>query len=98
MVRESKQNCNEIIANKLKSNTISSRDCWTTLKTVIAPNTSTSFLPLLHNDSISHDSLDNILNDVFKDQTVIDESNAVLPQTDPYTVNINTTLYILVQL
>ena len=41
--------------------------------------------------TVSHDDLDkaNILNDFFRDQTVIDESNAVLPQLDPYTINSN---------
>ena len=75
----------------MKSTTISSRDWWTALETVIAPNTSASIPPLQNNDSVSHDDLDkaNILNNFFKDQTVIDESNAVLPQIDPYTVNIN---------
>ena len=89
MVRESKRNCNEIIVNKLKSNSISSRDWWTTLKTVIVPNTSISIPPLQNNDSVSHDDLDkaNILNDFFREQTVIDESNAVLPQLDPYIIN-----------
>ena len=74
-----------------QSNTIFSRDWWTTLKTVIAPNTSTSIPPLQNNDSVSHHDLDkaNILNDFFRGQTVIDESNAVLPQTDPYIGNIN---------
>ena len=91
MIRESKRDYNEIIVNKLKSNTISSRDWWTTLKTVIAPNTSTSIPPLQNNDSVSFDDLDkvNILNDFFRDQTIIDESNAVLPQIDPYTINSN---------
>ena len=91
MIRESKRNCNEIIVNKLKSNTISSRDWLTTLKTEIAPNTSTSIPPLQNNDSVSHDDLDkaNILNDFFRDQTVIDESNAVLPQLDPNIINSN---------
>ena len=87
IIRESKRNCNEIVANILKSSTISSRDWWPTLKTVIAPNTSTSIPPLQNNDSFSHDDLGkaNILNDFFSYQTVIDESNAVLPQLDPYT-------------
>ena len=75
----------------MKSNSISSRDWWTTLKTVIAPNTSISIPPFQNNDSVSHDDLDkaNILNDFFRDQTVIDESNAVLPQLDPYTITLN---------
>ena len=91
VIRESKRNCNEIVVNKLKSNTISSRDWWTTLKTVIAPNASISIPLLQNNDSVSHDDLDkaNIINDFFRDQTVIDESNAVLPQIDPYTINLN---------
>ena len=77
----------------MKSNTtrISSRDWWTTLKNVIAPNTSTSIPPLQNNDSVSHDDLDkaNILNDFFRDQAVIDEPNAVLPHIDPYPINIH---------
>ena len=43
MIRESKPACSEITVNKSKSNTISSRDWWTTLKTVISPNTSPVF-------------------------------------------------------
>ena len=91
MICKSKRNCNEITANKLKSNTISSRDWWTTLKTVIAHNISTSIPRLQNSHSVSHDDLDkaNILNDFFRDQTVIDESNAVLPQIDAYTINLN---------
>ena len=41
--------------------------------------------------TVSSDDLDKatIINDLFRGQTVIDEINAVLPQTDPYTVNSN---------
>ena len=91
VIRESKRACNEIILNKLKSNTISLRDWWITLKAVISPNTSTSIPPLQNNDAVSSDDLDkaHILNIFFRDQIVINETNAVLAQIDSNTVNLN---------
>ena len=75
----------------MKSNTISSRDRWATLKTVISLNSSTSIPPLQNEDSVISDDLDkaNILNDFFRAQTLIDETNTVLSQLDPYIVDSN---------
>ena len=95
MIRELKQYCNEILVNKLKSNLISSCDWWTTLKIVISSNSSASVLPLQYDVSLSSDNLDKatVLNDFFRDQIVIDETNTALLQIDPY--NVNSNVYIL---
>ena len=49
MIRQSKQDLTDKIANKLKSNTLSSRSCWSILKSFFSPNSKTSIPPLDHN-------------------------------------------------
>ena len=46
MIRVSKSKCHENIAKKLKSDTLSSKDWWSTLKSVILPNSANSLPPL----------------------------------------------------
>ena len=58
------------IANKLKTGSLSSRDWWRTLKSVISPSSKQSLPPFEHNGlSITEDAAKtNILNDFFRDQ------------------------------
>ena len=67
MVRYSKSKSNEHIANKLKSGTLSAKDWWSTLLTVISPNRSNYFPPLDNDGQIITDDIDkaNALNDYF---------------------------------
>ena len=68
LIRDSKTMCNERIANKLKSETLSSKDWWTTLKSVISPNSKCSVPPLQTNGMTVSDELEkaNVLNDFFQ--------------------------------
>ena len=85
MVRDSKQSFYDKIADKLKCETLSSKDWWSTLKTVIAPNSKSTIPLLTYNDNIYSDERDkaNILNDYFQSQTLLDDQNAVLPELTP---------------
>ena len=81
MIRESKESHHDKIADKLKSNTLSAKDWWKTLKTFILPSVKTSIPPLEVNNEIIIDESDkaNILNNFFQSQTFLNEQNAVLP-------------------
>ena len=72
---------NENIANKLKYDTLSSKDWWSTIKTVISPNSSNSLPPLdKHGQKITDDlEKANTLNDYFRDQTLINDFNVEVP-------------------
>ena len=85
MIRDSKQSFYDKIADKLKCETLSSKDWWSTLKTVIAPNSKSIIPPLTYNDHIYSDESDkaDILNDFFQSQTLLDDQNAVLPDLPP---------------
>ena len=67
LIRESKQSLKDKIANKLKSGTLSSRDWWRTLKSVIAPNSNRAIPPLDKDGNVYADDTDkaNILNQFF---------------------------------
>ena len=88
MIRKSKNKCKENTTNKLKSQTLSSKDWWSTLKSVISPNSKTSIPPLKKDDIIISDDLEkaNALNDFFRDQSLISVENARLPQLVRYNV------------
>ncbi|MEW8547708.1 MAG: reverse transcriptase family protein, partial [Candidatus Thiodiazotropha sp.] len=89
MIRESKNTYYEKLAEKLRSNTLSTKDWWSTLKTFITPNSSSSIPPLDHNNSIYADETDkaNIFNKYFQSQTILDETNAILPDLIPSVIN-----------
>ena len=80
---------NVCVTNKLKSQTLSSKDWWLTLKSVISPNSKTNIPPLEKNGVIISDDLGkaNAFNDFFRDQSLINSVNARLPQIIPYNVN-----------
>ena len=89
MIRKCKQFYNDKIADKLRSESLSSKDWWSTLKQIIAPNSKTSVPPLEVNNNIITDEHDkaNVLNNFFQSQTLLDEQNAVLPDLTPATVD-----------
>ena len=68
---------NETIENKLNSNTLISRDWWSTLKSVISSTNSSSIPPLENNGQIYTDNLDkaNLLNNYFREQTLINDND-----------------------
>lgn len=86
MIRNSKKTFTDNLANKLKSETLSAKDWWTTLKYFISPTTNSSIPPLEHDGIIYSDDTDkaNLLNNFFRDQTLLDERNAVLPRINKY--------------
>ena len=67
LIRDSKTMCNERTANKLRSETLSSKDWWTTLKSVISPNSKCSVPPLQTNGMTVSDELEKayVLNNFF---------------------------------
>lgn len=88
MIRESKKSYFVSLSNKLKSDSLSSKQWWTILKSFIAPNSKTSIPPLEKDGVIySDDSAKaNVLNDFFRDQTILNDKNTILPDLIPYTV------------
>ena len=84
-IRSSKKSFYDTIAAKLSSSTLSPKDWWTTLKSFIRPNSTTSVPPLSLSGIIYTDETDkaNILNDFFQSQTILNEENAVLPDLHP---------------
>ena len=68
-------------ARKLKSESLSSKDLWSTLKKFIFPQSKSSVPPLELNNSIYTDDYDkaNIINIFFQRQKLLEEQNAVLP-------------------
>ena len=89
MIRDSKTAYYDKLANKLKSNTISAKDWWSTLKTFINPNSSSPIPPLEYDNNIYTDDSDkaNILNNFFQSQTLLNETNAVPPDLIPPALN-----------
>ena len=81
MIRDSQQLHYDKIVEKLRSNTLSTKDWWSILKTFIIPCTKSSIPPLEFNNDIYTDESDkaNILNTFFHSQTVLNEMNAALP-------------------
>ena len=88
MIRESKKTLNETIENKLNSNTLTSRDWWSTLKPVISPTNSSSIPPLENNGQTYTDNLDkaNLLNNYFREQTLINDDNVNVPDVANYDI------------
>ena len=89
LIREAKESHKNNIANKLKTGSLSSRDWWRTLKSVISPSSKQSLPPLEHNGlSITEDAAKtNILNDFFRDQTLINDNGIELPDITPHSVH-----------
>ena len=81
LIPESKRNTKEKLSTKLQTQPLSSKDWWSTLKTFISPDSKPQIPPLEINGSVFTDDNEkaNLLNDFFRDQTQIDQNNAVLP-------------------
>ena len=88
-MRKCKTDFNQNLANKLKSDALTAKDWWPTLKKIIAPNSKSSVPPLELNNNIYTDENDkaNILNNFFQNQTLLDDRNAALPDLPPSTVD-----------
>ena len=93
MIRDSKQKIFNKIADKLKSDTLSSKDWWAALKTFIIPKFKSTIPPLEFNGRIYTDETDkaNIFNQYFQGQTVLNVANANLPDlsSPSYTTQLN---------
>ena len=89
LTRESKQSFNDSMATKLKSDSLSPKHWWKLLKYFIAPNSKSSIPPLETNGQIYAEECEkaNLLNDFFKDQTLLDERNAEIPDIHSYPVD-----------
>ena len=85
---DSKNIFHDKIAAKLTSQTLSSKDWWSTLKTFITPNYKTAIPPLEFNNEMHMDENDkaNVLNSFFQSHTHLNEQNAVIPDLPAATV------------
>ncbi|MES9994334.1 MAG: reverse transcriptase family protein [Candidatus Thiodiazotropha sp.] len=88
MIRLSKKSYHDSIAEKLKSQTLSAKDWWSTLKTFISPNSKSTIPPLECNGNIITDDRDksNVLNNYFQSQTLLNDQDAILPDLPPSSV------------
>ena len=84
-IRISKDQFYDKIAGNLKSETLSSKDWWATLKTFISPNSNSVIPPLETNGIICTDELEkaNIFNNFFQSQTLLNDHNAIIPDFPP---------------
>ena len=67
---------------------LSATDWWSTLKTVISPNRSNSLPPLDNGGQIINDDIykANALNDYFRDQTLINDTDVEVPDVIQHSV------------
>ena len=77
MIRLSKQNHIDTLAENLKSENLSSGDWWPTLKHFISLGQKSTLPPLQSNDELIIDDFEkaNLLNDYFRDQAILDEAS-----------------------
>lgn len=88
VIRDAKQKFYDNIAAKLASDSLSSKDWWSTLKSFIIPDKHSSIPPLEHNDKIysSENDKANLLNSFFLSQSNLNDRNAHLPAILPTNV------------
>ena len=88
LIRSSKQSYVNKLAEKLQSNELSSRDWWSTLKGFISPGKVKSIPPLKSDGNIVTESTEkaNLLNNYFRDQTIIDDVNTDPPVATAYSL------------
>ena len=81
VLRNSKKAFFDKLSEKLKSETLSSRDWWATLKHIINQNSRSQIPPLESNGHIFTDDKDkaNLLNTFFQNQTILNDQHATLP-------------------
>ncbi|MES9883011.1 MAG: reverse transcriptase family protein [Sedimenticola sp.] len=90
-IRQSKNDYYDGISNKLKSGQYSSKDWWSTLKYFISENENKTIPPLKHDGAIIDDDTEkaNILNNFFRDQTLLPDAPVPYPTASPYDINTN---------
>ena len=82
LIHKAKQTFSAKLAEKLFSRTLLSKDWWSTLRSFILKETMSSIQPPLEvNNMINTDEYDkaNILNNHFQSLTILDDTNAILP-------------------
>ena len=69
------------LAETLKSSNKNSKSWWSTMKSVLNKNVKKSIPPLQHNDSLLSNDIDkaNLLNNFFRDQTLVNDTNTDTP-------------------
>ncbi|MCG8046285.1 MAG: reverse transcriptase family protein [Candidatus Thiodiazotropha endolucinida] len=95
-IRESKQQYIDRLSNKLKSESLSSKDWWSTLKSFITPSQNSSVPTLEKDGTIYSDETEkaNILNNFFRDQTLLNDQNSRVPIIACYVNSLLSTLNI----
>ena len=85
-IRQSKQQYVDHLSNKLKSESLSSKDWWSTLKAFITTSQNSSVPTLEKDGNIYSDETDkaNVLNNFFRDQTLLNDQNARIPNIACY--------------
>ena len=88
MIRESKKALNESLSDKLKSDSLSPRQWWSLLKSFISPSSQASSPPLEKDGLVFVEEVEkaNVLNDFFRDQTLLNDHDVALPEIAPYLV------------
>ena len=88
MIRLSKQNHTDTLADILKSKYLSSRDWWPTLKYFTSSGQKSTIPPLQSNGDLIIDDTEkaNLLNDYFRDQTLLNDINVEVPVINDYPV------------
>ncbi|MCU7958379.1 MAG: reverse transcriptase family protein, partial [gamma proteobacterium symbiont of Bathyaustriella thionipta] len=88
MVRLSKQSHIDKLSERLKSDSPSSRNWWSTLKYFISSGQKSNIPPLQSNGELVVDDTEkaNLLNDFFRDQTLLDDQNIDVPRINNYNV------------
>ncbi|MEW8542945.1 MAG: endonuclease/exonuclease/phosphatase family protein, partial [Candidatus Thiodiazotropha sp.] len=86
LIRKTKQLHIKNLADKLKSETQCTKNWWSTLKKFINPSTTSTIPPLQVNDNVLTEDEDkaNLLNDYFRDQTIINDDNIEVPIINDY--------------
>ena len=86
--RESKKALNESVSDKLISDSLSLKQWWSLLKSFISPSSQSSSPPLEKGGLVfvEEEEKANVLNDFFRDQTLLNDHDAVLPEIAPYLV------------
>ena len=85
-IRQSKQQYVDHLLNKLKSESLSSKDWWSTLKVFITTSQNSSVPTLEKHGNIYSDETDkaNALNYFFRNQTLLNDQNARIPNIACY--------------
>ena len=88
LIRKAKQLHIDKLKEKLTSNQLSSKDWWATLKHFISPSRSSSIPPLNINNVVVSDPTEkaNLLNNYFRDQTILNDNNVEVPLCPPHDV------------